>query len=290
MTQSIAEGERGKWYTVDTMNQYEIFSFAGDPATLGRLQALVLRPQPPSEPVRRPPWADDPAFVKQCAAILQQIAPAVWEEIGAFAAAVGIAASAGLFLRTATMPHGCSAFAWRLADGHVIAGRNYDFMATFPNRHLIRSRSTCGYANLGMNGGMIAGRYDGVNEHGLFVALHKVMAQRPARINPGLPPHLIVRAALETCADAGEATQMIAAIPHLAAFNYTLADPAGRLITLECYPGLPVRIRHCARAVAVANHYVHPKRAPLQGRRPLAGSFARAEVMRRLPQLPPIPG
>ncbi len=265
------------------MSSYQIYSLAGDPATLGRLQAEQVRSLPHPTRAPRAPWADDEAFLERCAAALRAVAPTVWAEIAAFAERVGVAPPRGLFLRAGTLPHGCSAFAWRLADGRVLAGRNYDFVASFPNRHLLDTRPSGGFAHLGMNGGMVAGRYDGVNERGLFVALHKVMAQRPERVEPGLPPHLLVRAALETCADAGEAARLIAGVPHLAPFNYTLADAEGRLLALECYPGLPVRTRWCARAVAVANHYAHPSLTPLQGRRPLASSRARAELMRRLP-------
>jgi len=222
-------------YTVAAMSSYQTFTLADDPATLGQLQAELVRPQP--HPIRMPraPSADDEAFLERCAAELRAVAPAVWSEIAAFAGRVGVPPARGLFLRAGTLPHGCSAFAWRLADGRVIAGRNYDFVASFPNRHLLDTRPSSGFAHLAMNGGMVAGRYDGVNERGLFVALHKVMAQRPERVAPGLPPHLLVRAALETCADAGEAARLLAGVPHLAPFNYILADPEGRLLTLECY-------------------------------------------------------
>jgi predicted choloylglycine hydrolase len=213
---------------------YHTFTLAGDPATIGRLQAEGLRmpAQPPRSP--RPHWADDGHFLEQCAALLRAVAPAVWAEIAACAEVVGVPAGRGLFLRAGAMPHGCSAFAWRLADDRVIAGRNYDFVVSFPSRHLLDTRPTAGFAHLGMNGGLVGGRYDGVNERGLFVALHKVNAQRSERVAPGLPPHLIVRAALETCGDAAEAVRLIAAVPHLAPFNYTLADAVGRLVALEC--------------------------------------------------------
>lgn len=275
---------RALCYTVRAMSDYHCLSLAGDPETLGRLQAAPDWPRPQPAPAPRLPWLDDPAFLAACAQVLRSAAPAVWAELAAFADALGVDAPRALFLRAGALRHGCSAFAWRLADGQVVAGRTYDYAAAFPHRHLLDTRPSQGLAHLGMNGGMVGGRYDGVNERGLFVALHKVMAERPARVDPGLPPHLLVRAALETCADAAEAARLIAGLPHLAAFNYTLADPAGRLIALECYPGRPARTRWCARAVAVANHYAHPSLAPLQGQRPLAGSHARAAVMRRPPE------
>lgn len=265
------------------MPPYHTITLAGDPAAIGRQQAAQLRPQPHPARLPRAPWLDDEAFLEGCAAELRAVAPAVWAEIVAYAEVVGEPPARGLFLRMGAQPHGCSAFAWRLADGRVVAGRNYDFMAGFPNRHLLDTSPSAGYAHLGMNGGMVAGRYDGVNERGLFVALHKVMSQRPERVAPSLPPHLIVRAALERCGDAAEAARLLAGVPHLAAFNYTLADAEGRLVAVECYPGLTARTRWCARSVAVANHYTHPSLAPLQGRRPLSGSHARAAVMRELP-------
>ena len=51
-----------------------------------------------------------------------------------------------------------------------------------------------------MRGSVPAGRYDGVNDAGLFVCLHVVLADEPNIARPGVPFHLIPRILLEACA------------------------------------------------------------------------------------------
>jgi predicted choloylglycine hydrolase len=130
-----------------------------------------------------------------------------------------------------------------------------------------------------MNGGLVGGRYDGVNEHGVFVALHKVMADRPDTDEPGVPYHLLPRLALQCCRSAEHAADLIMHLPQLASFNYTLADMAGTLIALECYPGKPVQRRDGDDVLAVTNHYTSPELAPLQRKRPTDESRRRKAAL-----------
>jgi len=196
---------------------YRVVALAGPPAAIGRAQAAYLRPV--GAPFRRIPWEDDAAFLRACASVVAGFHAPLWEELAAFADALSLPAERALFVRAGALPHGCSAFAWVLDDRQVIAGRNYDFYERMPTRHLLITQPERGYAHVGMNGGLVGGRYDGVNEQGLFVALHKVMADRPRHTPPGVPFHLPPRLALETCATAHEAARLLAAMPHLASFN-----------------------------------------------------------------------
>ena len=260
---------------------YRTVQLAGRPEELGIAQAALLRPVDP--PFRRNPWEKDLGFLRSCASLLRAVHPPLWDELAAFADALGLPAEQSLFVRAGSLRHGCSSFAWQLPDGHVVAGRNYDFHERMPTRHLLVTRPRHGFAHTGMNGGLVGGRYDGVNERGLFVALHKVMASRPAEVRPGMPYHLLPRLALELCANAEDAAALLSRLPHIASFNYTLADAHGQFFALECHPGERVRVRRSLGSVAVTNHYVSPALAPLQGRRPLEGSKARAALLRPLP-------
>lgn len=105
------------------MSSYQIYTLAGDPAALGRLQAEQVRSLP--HPIRAPraPWADDEAFLERCAADLRAVAPSVSAEIAAFAARVGVSPARGLFLRAGTLPHGCSAFAYAHPSLAPLQGR-----------------------------------------------------------------------------------------------------------------------------------------------------------------------
>ena len=260
---------------------YRTIALSGSPEAIGRAQAAYLRPV--GTPFRRNPWEEDRAFMHACAALVAGLHAPLWEELAAFADQLRLPAERALFVRAGALPQGCSAFAWALDDGRVIAGRNYDFYERMPTRHLLLTQPERGYAHIGMNGGLVGGRYDGMNEHGLFVALHKVMADRPRHIPPGVPYHLPPRLALETCTTARDAARLIAGMPHLAAFNYTVADSGGACFKLETYPGLPTQTREGVVGIAVANHYESAALAPLQGLRSTAGSRARVAAMEQTP-------
>jgi hypothetical protein len=252
---------------------YRVVRLTGHPEDLGRHQAGYLRPAPP--PFKPWPWETDQRFLGSCAAIVGDIAPWLVPELRAFAEYTGIPLAQGLFIRGGEQRHGCSAVVWRASNGHVMAGRTYDFYVRMRTRHLLITRPVDGAEHLGMNGGLVGGRYDGVNEHGVFIALHKVMTNRPERTEPGVPYHLIPRIVLQCCTTAADAAVLIEHIPHLASFNYTVADPSGTMIALECYPGVPVRRREEERVLAVTNHYTDPALRPMQGKRSIESSEAR---------------
>ncbi len=220
---------------------YRVIRLTGSPQLMGRAQAAYLRPV--GAPFRRAFWEDDTAFLRACAHVIASFYAPLWEELAAFADALSLPAERALFVRAGALPQGCSAFAWVRDDGQVIAGRNYDFYERMPTRHLLITQPERGYAHVGMNGGLVGGRYDGMNERGLFVALHKVMADRPHHLPPGVPFHLLPRLALETCATAQEAARLLVAMPHLAAFNYTIADASGACFAVETYPGRQAQLR-----------------------------------------------
>ena len=268
-------------HTLDLQSEreadYRIVALAGRPAMIGDTHARHLHPVP--SPFRRWPWEADLPFLRSCAAIVGEIAPWLLEELGTFAEHHGMPAEQGLFVRAGSLNHGCSAVVWRAPNGHVLAGRTYDFYVRMRTRHLLITEPEHGFKHLSMNGGLVGGRYDGVNEHGLFVALHKVMADRPDPVRPGVPYHLVPRIVLQSCRTAEEAADLIERMPHLASFNYTLADPSGTLLALECYPGQPVERREAYHVLGVTNHYTSPALAPFQGRRSTEASRRRADAL-----------
>lgn len=260
---------------------YRVIRLQGSAASIGAELAKLLRRT--SSPFRKWPWEEDGAFLRACASLVADVAPWLWTELATFADGLDLAPEHGLFVRAGSLPHGCSAVAWRAYDGRVLAGRTYDFYTKTRTRHLLITEPHDGYAHIGMNGGLVGGRYDGMNEHGLFVALHKVMTHRPATDVPGVPYHLLPRLVLQGCRTAEQAAELIMRLPHLASFNYTLADASGALIALECYPGMPVQRRDVgypeAEVLAVTNHYTSPTLAPLQGARPTTDSRRRMAAL-----------
>lgn len=176
---------------------------------------------------------------------------------------------------------GCSSYARRDADGHMRAGHNYDFYPFQRVRQRIRLAPDLGRPSVGMRGSVPAGRYDGVNDVGVFISLHVVLSDEPAQARPGVPFHLLPRLILETCASTRAAVDTLTRLPHLNPFNYLIADASGDCAVVEAHPSR-VRVRWPdgpAPAIAATNHYEHPDMRPLQRGRKLGGSQARLQAL-----------
>ncbi len=227
-------------------------------------------------------WRDretELAFAQACADKVGYRHPPLLDEYRGFAAAQGksweeVLAHFSLNLPEGTLS-GCTTFVWRQPhSGHMLAARNYDFLYSQQQRYL-RRLSPAGYpASLGTQAGLLGSCYDGVNSHGLFVALHLIHAQTPEQVPPGVPYHLIPRIVLEQCRTAREAAARIVEMPHLFPFNYLVAD-AGEMLAVEAYPG-QVRVRKpVGDLLIVTNYFQLPEMRPLHGRRNLTAQIER---------------
>jgi hypothetical protein len=256
-------------------------------------------------------WPPAPglAFARECAAVVREFHAPILDELRGYADAQGLlfedllrgicrrsmrmrgTAQTPTWSAPPTYPEGgCSSYARVDADGHVRAGHNYDFYPIQRVRQRIRLAPDRGRPSVGMRGSVPAGRYDGVNDAGLFVSLHVVLSDEPDEMRPGVPFHLLPRLALETCATTRQAVDLLARIPHLNPFNYLIADPGGDLAVVEAHPSR-VKVRGCAvefglkrRAyggpmIAATNHFEHPEMRGLQRGRKLAHSQARLRAL-----------
>ena len=161
---------------------------------------------------------------------------------------------------------GCTSVAWRAPNGHVLVGRNYDFHSVQRIRQRIRLHPDGSRPTIGMRGSVPVGRYDGVNDAGLFVCLHIVLSDQSTLQRPGIPFHLVPRILLETCATVHEALDLITMMPHLHGFNYLIADPKN-FVAVECHAERLRILYPEADVLAIGNFYQHPDMAPLQRRR-----------------------
>jgi predicted choloylglycine hydrolase len=170
---------------------------------------------------------------------------------------------------------GCTTFTCRLStNGHLLVGRNYDFL-TGQNQRYLRQLLPTGYpASLGTQAGLIGSCYDGVNSHGLFAALHLIHARTAEHVGAGVPYHLIPRILLETCQTAQEAVTWLQEMPHLFPFNYLVGD-ADETFAVEAYPGQVHIRRPVDDVLVVTNYYQLPEMRPLQGRRNLSTQVRR---------------
>lgn len=288
---------------------YSRFDLAGSHYALGLAQGRA------TEPFVVPAWWPEPpplAFALECAAEVAAVHAPLLDELQGYAEAQGLAYAdllrgvcrRSMRLRAASFPSarllspahlpaafprfgtpntwpegGCSSFAVVGQDGHVRVGRNYDFHPVQRVRQCLRTTPAVGRASVGTRGSVPGGRYDGVNDAGLFVALHVALSDEPAEARPGLPFHLLPRLVLETCASTPEAVDLLLRVRHLHAFSYLLADAAGRLAVVEAHPEVVRMAASGGAFVAATNHYRHPELAARQRRRKLTHSQQRLAAL-----------
>ncbi len=286
----------------------QVFDLAGTHYDLGRAQGAR------TERFGVPAWWPAPpplAFARECACQIAEVHAPLLDELRGYADAQGLAFDDVLrgvcrqSMRVRAVPAsrqepltypegGCSSFAVVGADGHVRAGRNYDFHPVQLVRQRVRLRPTLGHATLGMRGSVPGGRYDGVNDAGLFICLHVALSDEPAQPRPGVPFHLLPRLVLETCASTAQAIDLLTRVRHLHPFNYLIADPAGALAVVEAHPDAVRVVQSNSDFVAATNHYRHPDLARFQhgrklthSQRRLAGLYARREQLRAADDVTP---
>jgi hypothetical protein len=269
--------------TQEQQADYRIFIVPGSHAAIGRYlgQATPLRIIP-----QRTPEKPDPEFGWACLGEVGRLHPGLEAEFRGFAEAKQIPFEELLSHVSLNVTRGqigqCSTVGYRGPDGRVLIGRNYDFRYRQQHRYLICTDPPGYAAHVGTNSGLVGGRYDGVNEFGVFVSLHTVMSEHPEHVRPGVPFHLVVRIVLETCRTAREAMNTIRLMPLFHTFNYFMAD-RDEMYVVESHAET-VRVSGGRTDVlAVTNHYQHPDLQPLHGRRTLTHSRGRLLRLRQGP-------
>jgi predicted choloylglycine hydrolase len=200
--------------------------------------------------IRPPPWFDIDAEQRFYA----KFAPAILEEIA------GIADALGTSLERACLFFGNGGLRPRLGGCSAVMsaasfGRNYDFRPRHYGARLALVQPTGSHASIGFSE-CLTGRLDGMNEHGLTVALHLVGRQRL----PGMSCLLMIRIVLDQCATTDEAVDLFRRLPHAVAYNYSILDAAGQAAVVEAMPGA----FHARRGAALActNHFQSPAMRP----------------------------
>jgi predicted choloylglycine hydrolase len=264
---------------------YRFFDLRGAHADVG----YTLGQHDP--PFYRQPWWAPPAgltFTRECAAVVRSLHAPLMDEFAAYAEAQQWDADllwqqccrVNLKARFRLGAEGCSTVAWYV-DGHALIGRNYDYWPLQARRQRIRFQpqpNASSYATLGARGGAPCGRYDGMNEHGLFVSLHVIMSDMPDAVQPGVPFHLVGRLALELCRTAQEAATLLTRMPHLSSLNYLVADPHEAFV-IEADPRRVRALPMQSDVIAATNHFRHPDMRPLQGNRVLTHSACRLDKL-----------
>lgn len=198
---------------------------------------------------------DQRAFSMCCLPIYEKHLPDIMEEVRGLADGLkqkyedvaGWLASLYCF----ESDHGCSVFAVK-GDDHVYFARNMDMFPEFK-----KTSESVLYMPQGKNAflahstAMISVE-DGVNEHGLAVALTFLL---PKTIKPGINGGFLVRYLLEECKTADEAVSLLRTLPISSFHNIVIADRSGELFVAECTPERVI-VRKCERYAVATNHFV----------------------------------
>jgi predicted choloylglycine hydrolase len=150
------------------------------------------------------------------------------------------------FLRPPPALVSCSQGVWRDGDDGPLLVRNYDYAPELMDGLILRSRfldrTVVGTAD------GLWGLCDGMNDRGLAVSL--TFGGR-AVVGDGFGMPLVIRYLLETCDSVDDARPILERLPYSQAYNLTLADNHGHVVTA----------------------YLGPDRAPSFRRIPIATNF-----------------
>lgn len=214
-------------------------------------------------------------YAERCRAIVQQLYPEIVDEFAGYAEGLQLKEEELLWHYTLGVTGGCSAMAVRTPQG-MIVGRNYDYYYWENRRHLICTRPDNGYSHIGMHEGLVGGRFDGLNEHGLFVSFNGA-GPHPDPAFPGLSFHLIVRYLLEKCSSALEAKVALLELPIKEPKSYLVVDSKDAYV-VEAHPSRREVRQMDGEMLIVTNHYMHQGMAPLQKEFPnSAARYAKLE-------------
>lgn len=265
---------------------YRVYGVAGSHAEIGDRFGKLYGVFGPTPDAMHP---DHVAFAKACRAETEKLYAPLVEEIAALAAGAGkraddvlwhfclgagavadgesgtgaasaadVAPGTGLpWAQNPAPPAGnCSTVGVLTTDGPIVA-RNYDYYYFESFRHLVTTYAGGGHGHTGMWPGLAGGRYDGVNAQGVWISMHGGGARPPVEPKPGIAFHHLCRIVLETCDTAAEAVHLLRRAPHLASYNYFVADGEAMFVA-EAHPE-KVRVREPVNGVLVCtNHPLHP--------------------------------
>ena len=147
--------------------------------------------------------------------------------------------------------HGCTVFAVKSKD-KVYLARNMDMFPEYKKTsesvlYRVEGKNTF----LAHSTAMIS-LEDGINEHGLSIALTFLLSKK---IKPGINGGFIVRKVLEECKTTDEAIELIKTIPISSSHNLVIADKNGKMAVIEC-TSEDINVRYSDDYVIATNHFI----------------------------------
>ncbi len=199
-------------------------------------------------------------------AFFEEYCPGIGEEIQGFCDELGLNSSTSAFYAVSCMAatkQTCSQLAILPSytkDNQFYLGRSYEWNLTEDDLLLCTTRVKGKVAHLGMSG-ILFGRLEGMNEHGLVVSTTGGGIFDVPLSNRGPAFWVLVRSFLENCRDVKECMQKIPSLPLAGHFNILFADKSGNAELVEVADGeyATKQPQDDAPYLCSLNHYMIPE-------------------------------
>ena len=159
---------------------------------------------------------------------------------------------------------GCTAFAYT-RNGKLIYGRNNDLPPFLRDGCKSEIYAPTGGNRFHITTSSFINGEEGLNEHGLAVAMTFVMTELK-KIRAGFNSCFIVRYLLEKAVNSEQAVSLLCKLPVASNCNILLADKSGRMVVVECTPTIQkireAEIFHEDRIVCTVNSFVSDEMRP----------------------------
>lgn len=159
---------------------------------------------------------------------------------------------------------GCTAFAYT-RNGKLIYGRNNDLPPFLRDGCKSEIYAPTGGNRFHITTSSFINGEEGLNEHGLAVAMTFVMTELK-KIRAGFNSCFIVRYLLEKADNTEQAVSLLCKLPVASNCNILLADKSGRMVVVECTPTQKkireAEIFHKDRIVCTVNSFVSDEMRP----------------------------
>lgn len=260
----------------------------GDARSVGREEARALKKFAPAAiPFFASPLGQDAARLGEAEALLRMtddFCPGLVPEIEGFAEELGVRPESVVWY-TATIPHSghCSHFAVlpdRSASGGVICGRSYEW--SLEDEFTLRTVRVDGHHGHTGFGVFCFGRYDGLNEKGLWASMSAGNPRpgMPLPSNRGFRFWALLRTILDRASSAEEAIEIASSFPLAFELNLIVADSGGHAALIEKGPGIQAVKRADSGVLSSTNHFTLPGQREGQPEI-FAHSEARARYLKR---------
>lgn len=245
---------------------------AGDARAVGRLQAQrLIEAKPETRAFYGSPFMAATDRLKEGDRLLElneRWCPGMNEEIEGFAEGLGVRPEAVVYY-TATIPKTghCSHFAVlpdHTTTGTTLCGRSYEWSLE-DEMTLTTVRIPGRAAHTGFS--LFAfGRFDGINEHGLWVSMSAANPAAPLPETEGLRFWPLLRTILDRAVNCEEALDIAKEFPIAFHLNLIVADRSGNATLIEKGPGAMGIKKADSGFLHSENHYTLPETRALNAR------------------------